>query len=68
MREVSFTNVTLQPFKIPIGQWLADPKLKEAGALQQVAMWEGIEAPSLAIFTRCLDWNDFFWLLLLRKR
>jgi hypothetical protein len=57
MREVGFTYVTLQPFKIPIGRWPADPKLKEAGALQQVAMLEGIEALSLAIFTRCLDWQ-----------
>jgi hypothetical protein len=57
MREVGFTYVTLQPFKIPSGRWPADPKLKEAGALQQVAMLEGIEALSLAIFTRCLDWQ-----------
>lgn len=57
MREVGFTSVTLRPFKIPIGRWPSHPMLKEAGALQQVAMLEGIEALSLAIFTRCLGWQ-----------
>jgi hypothetical protein len=57
MREVGFIEVVLRPFKIPIGRWPSDPKLKEAGALQLVAMVEGIEALSMAIFTRCLHWQ-----------
>jgi hypothetical protein len=57
MREVGFTSVPFRPFKIPIGWWPVNPILKEAGALQQVAMLEGIEALSLAIFTRRLHWQ-----------
>ena len=57
MREVGFTDVVLRPVKIPIGSWPADPQLKMAGQLQQVAMLEGIEALTLAIFTRCLNWS-----------
>lgn len=57
MREVGFTDVVLRPFKIPVGSWPADARLKEAGQLQQVAMVEGIEALTLAIFTRCLQWS-----------
>jgi hypothetical protein len=57
MREVGFTEVVLRPFKIPVGSWPADAQLKTAGQLQQVAMLEGIEALTLAIFTRCLNWS-----------
>ena len=31
--------------------------MKEAGAVQLVAMLEGIEGLSLAVFTRCLEWS-----------
>lgn len=57
MRDVGFVDVVLRPFKIPIGKWPLDPQLKEAGMLQQVAMLEGVESLSLAIFTRCLGWS-----------
>jgi len=57
LREVGFTDVVHKPFKIPIGRWPSDPMLKEAGGLSQVAMVEGVEALSLAVFTRCLGWQ-----------
>lgn len=57
MQKVGFVDVVLRPFKIPVGRWPAAPRLKEAGALQQLAMLEGIEALSLAIFTRSLGWH-----------
>lgn len=57
MRQVGFVDVTVKPFKVPIGTWPANPTLKEAGSVQLVAMLEGIEGLSLAVFTRCLDWT-----------
>jgi SAM-dependent methyltransferase len=57
MRDIGFVDVVHRPFKIPIGRWPSDPVLKEAGGLQQVAMLEGVEALSLAVFTRCLRWQ-----------
>ncbi|OCT49752.1 methyltransferase domain-containing protein [Cladophialophora carrionii] len=57
MREVGFVEVVVRPFKIPIGRWPSDPKLKEAGLFQLYAMLEGVEALTLAIFTRCLNWE-----------
>jgi len=57
MRDVGFVDVVLRPFKIPLGTWPADPVLKEAGGLQLVALLEGIESLSLALFTRCLGWE-----------
>lgn len=57
MREVGFVDVVHRPFKIPIGRWPTDPTMKVAGGLQQVAMLEGVESLSLAVFTRCLRWQ-----------
>jgi SAM-dependent methyltransferase len=58
MKEVGFEDVTLIPYKQPIGAWPADIILKEAGAIQLVAMLEGMESLSLAIFCRCLQWSN----------
>ena len=57
MREAGFVDVVVRPFKIPVGSWPADPRLKQAGQLQQVAMLDGVESLTLAIFTRCLNWS-----------
>lgn len=57
IREVGFEDVTVIPFKQPIGAWPANPTLKEAGAIQLVAMLEGMEGLSMAIFCRCLQWE-----------
>lgn len=54
MREVGFVDVVRKPFKVPIGTWPADPLLKKSGAIQLVAMLEGIESLSLAAFTKGL--------------
>ena len=47
MREVGFVDVVVRPFKIPVGSWPADPRLKQAGQLQQIAMLEGVESLTL---------------------
>lgn len=57
MEEIGYVNVVCQLFKVPIGTWPADKSLKEAGAAQLVAMIEGIQSLSLAIFTRALGWS-----------
>jgi len=57
MRGVGFVDVIVKPFKVPIGTWPADSTLKQAGSVQLVAMLEGIEGLSLAVFTRYLGWS-----------
>lgn len=57
MQEAGFIDVKVMPFKVPIGTWPANPVLKEAGSIQLVAMLEGIEGLSLAVFTRCMGWS-----------
>ena len=57
LREVGFVDVVVKHYKVPLGSWPADPRLKQAGQLQQVAMLDGVESLTLAIFTRCLNWS-----------
>ena len=57
MEEIGFVDVVHMPFKITIGTWAADQTLQEAGANQLVAMLDGLQSLSLAIFTRALGWS-----------
>ncbi|EXJ69618.1 uncharacterized protein A1O5_07654 [Cladophialophora psammophila CBS 110553] len=57
MRKVGFVDVVVRPFKIPIGRWPSDKRMKEAGLFQLSAMLNGVEALTLAVFTRCLGWE-----------
>lgn len=58
MEKVGFEEITVMPFKIPIGTWPANPVLKEAGANQLIGFLDGIQSLSLAIFTRVLGWTQ----------
>lgn len=57
MRAAGFENVTVIAYKQPIGPWPRDRTLKESGITQFVAMMEGLESLSLAVFCRCLEWR-----------
>ena len=47
-------DITIQRFKLPIGMWPADPKLREIGAFQLVAMLEGILGLTIAPWVKYL--------------
>ncbi|RJE21094.1 Methyltransferase [Aspergillus sclerotialis] len=60
--EAGFKNVKEEVYKlfvtkIPLNPWPKDPKLKEIGRYQQVNMLEGLDAYTLALFTRILGWS-----------
>ena len=57
MHEAGFVEVEVKEFKIPIGQWPKDPKMRETGAFQLVAMLEGIGGLTMALWTRFLGWK-----------
>ena len=57
LEDIGYVDVVHMPFKVPIGTWPADKTLKQAGAHQLVAMLDGIQSLSLAIFTRGLGWS-----------
>jgi hypothetical protein len=49
-QEAGFVNVTIK-------EWPKDPGLKKIGAFQSQVIHDGLEAFSLAIFTRALGWD-----------
>ncbi|RJE24866.1 Methyltransferase [Aspergillus sclerotialis] len=56
--DTGFQDVHEQVHKIPVNPWPKDPKLKEIGRYQQANVLEGMEAMSLALFTRVLGWSN----------
>jgi len=57
MTEVGFENIVVREFKLPVGPWPANSRLKEIGRFQLVAMLEGIYGLTIALWTRFLGWN-----------
>ena len=57
MESAGFTNIIVREFKIPIGPWPEDRKMRNIGAYQLVAMLEGLESLTLRLWTKYLDWS-----------
>ncbi|EAS34726.3 TAM domain methyltransferase [Coccidioides immitis RS] len=55
--DTGFENVTEEIYKVPFSPWAKDKKLKELGRYQQAMMLEALEAYSLALFTKVLNWD-----------
>lgn len=57
VREAGFVNVKVEVFKLPVGAWPKDPRLKEIGTLLGVNFTEGVEAFTAALFADVLGWS-----------
>lgn len=57
LREIGFVNVEERVFKVPIGGWPRDRKLKEAGVFEMETLREGLPAIGMGFFTRVLQWQ-----------
>ncbi|KAF6807133.1 methyltransferase domain-containing protein [Colletotrichum sojae] len=57
LEEVDFVDVTIVPYKWPIGPWAKDPHYRELGEWALANSLEGLEAWTMAAFTRALDWS-----------
>lgn len=57
MEEVGFVNVAETKYKMPIGRWPADPKLKEIGMWFRAYFEDGMEGYAMALLTRVLEWE-----------
>ncbi|KAL8939160.1 MAG: hypothetical protein Q9216_003514 [Gyalolechia sp. 2 TL-2023] len=55
--KAGFVDVEVQEFKIPIGKWPLDEKMRETGLFQLVAMLEGMGGLTMALWTRFLGWK-----------
>lgn len=58
MREVGFVNVVVNKYKTPLGLWAKEEHLKQAGAVQLVALLEGVDSMSVGLFQKCLGWGE----------
>ncbi|KAJ9131820.1 Methyltransferase domain-containing protein [Pleurostoma richardsiae] len=53
-----FGNVTEHKFKVPLGTWPKDSRLKEIGTLMRYNFIEGVDAFTAALFREVLGWSD----------
>ncbi|KAJ3539424.1 hypothetical protein NM208_g5498 [Fusarium decemcellulare] len=55
--DAGFTELKEERFKLPIGNWPRDPRLKEVGSLMGVNFYEGVAAFTAVLFTEVLGWS-----------
>jgi len=56
MKEAGFTAIKEYPFKLPLGSWPRDPKMKEIGTFNLMMTDGSLEGFALYLFTRVLGW------------
>lgn len=56
--EAGFANVKQQKFKLPIGTWPKDPRLKEIGTLMGINFVDGVDAFTAVLFKDVLGWEQ----------
>lgn len=54
IREAGFIDVQKQTFKVPVGPWPRDPKMKELGQWNKLFCLEGLESWSLYLLSTVL--------------
>ncbi|KAJ3461432.1 hypothetical protein MRS44_009985 [Fusarium solani] len=56
-KETGFTELQEKRFKLPIGPWPKDQRLKEIGTLMGKNFYEGVAAFTAVLFTEALGWS-----------
>jgi len=57
VRDAGFTEIYHQKFRLPVGRWPKDERLKMVGAWNLINCLEGIEGFTMGLFTRMLGWT-----------
>ncbi|WPH01849.1 S-adenosyl-L-methionine-dependent methyltransferase [Acrodontium crateriforme] len=57
MEDAGFINTSIKCYKMPVGPWPKDPRLKQAGFFNLIGMVDGVSGLSRATFTRGLGWT-----------
>ena len=69
MQTAGFINVTIRPYKMPVGPWPKDKRLREAGIFNLIGLEDGLTGLSLRVFTQILGWSvDEMEILLMQAR
>jgi len=58
MKEAGFVEVEERIHKLPIGTWPKDQELKVIGRYEMANLFDGLEAFSLRLFRRYLEWSE----------
>ncbi|PKS08428.1 hypothetical protein jhhlp_005139 [Lomentospora prolificans] len=57
MEEAGFVDITERKFRLPIGDWCLDPKLKEIGQFVHAFIEGGIEGFAVYLLTQVMSWK-----------
>ncbi|RJE21808.1 hypothetical protein PHISCL_05864 [Aspergillus sclerotialis] len=57
MKKAGFTDVTVHTFKIPVGPWPQDKRLKNLGRYQRLVWEESLEMWVMMLWTSILGWR-----------
>lgn len=57
MSEAGFINITKLEFKLPLGPWPKDKRLRQAGVFGMANLLEGMHGLSLKLFTGVLGYT-----------
>lgn len=57
LRDAGFAHVQSRQFKVPVGGWPRDRRMKEVGVFEMETLREGLPAIGLGFFTRVLGWK-----------
>ncbi|KAF7553683.1 hypothetical protein G7Z17_g3425 [Cylindrodendrum hubeiense] len=57
MKAAGFVDIVVKDIKCPLGQWPKDPKQKEIGSYDQLAVEEGLEGYVIYMFNNILGWS-----------
>jgi len=69
MQAAGFINVTYKFYRMPIGTWPKDKRLRQAGLFNLVGLLDGLSGLSQRVFTKGLNWTvDEMEVLLMQVR
>ncbi|KAI9780889.1 MAG: hypothetical protein M1816_002635 [Peltula sp. TS41687] len=57
VQKAGFANVVEKIYKVPMTPWAKNPKLKNQGRYNQLAMFDSLQAYTLRLFTSVLGWK-----------
>ncbi|OKL59146.1 hypothetical protein UA08_05915 [Talaromyces atroroseus] len=58
VKDAGFANVKQQRFKLPVGSWPKDPRMKEIGTFLALNFVEGVDAFTAVLFRDVLGWKQ----------
>jgi len=57
VEQAGFKNIEEKAYKLPIGTWAKDERLKKAGGLNKLQCLDGLEAFTMQLFTSTYGWT-----------